>query len=295
MYYFVFGILYLLSLLPLPALYLLSRFCYVITFHVAGYRKEIVYKNLGFAFTEKTMEERKAIAKQFYKDFWDNWIESLKLMSISANSLRKRVGGDLEALDKAYARGSCYVLLGHQFNWEWANAFVALRGVNMLCVYSPLSNSIFNRLFLYIRSRFGSVLLPFNDMRRAILPFRNKQYMLALMADQSPPMPHKSYWLNFFNQPTAFLRGPERGAQLANLPVVFVALSRPKRGHYYLKSVLLTGNAGALAPGQLTEMYARELEVGIQDQPSLYLWSHNRWKLEWKEEYANAWIGKPEV
>ncbi len=290
MYYIVFGILYVISLLPLRVLYLLSGFCYFVTYHVARYRKEVVYKNLALAFPQKTPTQINAVARQFYKDFWDNWIEALKLMSISATSLRKRMSGNLDELHKAYASGSCYVLLGHQFNWEWANAFVTLQGVKTLCVYSPLSNGVFNRLFLYIRSRFGSVLLPFNDMRRAMLPFRNSTYLLALMADQSPPLPAKSHWLQFFNSPTAFLKGPERGAQLGNMAVVFVAISKPRRGHYHLSASLLTENAGVLPPGELTKRYAQHLERSIHQQPSLYLWSHNRWKHEWKQEYAKAWI-----
>jgi len=294
MYYIVFGILYFISLLPLPALYLLSYFFYFITYYIAGYRKEIVFKNLAIAFPEKTMAEKKIIAKQFYRHFWDNWIEALKLVSISEKAVRKRVSSSLSALETVYASGrSCHILLGHQFNWEWGNAIVTLEGsYTLLAAYSPLSNKIFDRLFLHIRRRFGSILLPFNDMRRAMLPFRHKQYALALMADQSPPLPAKSYWLNFFNTPTAFLKGPEKGARLGNMPVVFVSLSKPRRGYYHVTASLLTDNAGQLADGELTQKYVQELEANIRRNPALYLWSHNRWKHEWKEEYRRGWVDK---
>jgi len=290
MYYIVFGILYFISLLPLSVLYLLSRLCCFITYYIAGYRKEIVYKNLAIAFPEKTPEERKIIAKQFYRHFWDNWLEALKLLSISEKLIRSRVTANLEAMDIVYKSGrSCHILLGHQFNWEWGNGLVTLRGpYNLLAAYSPLSNKIFDRLFLYLRRRFGSILLPFNDMRRAMLPFRHKQYALALMADQSPPHPAKSYWINFFNTPTAFLKGPERGARLGNMPVIFVALSKPRRGHYHLEASLLTDDAAQLPDGALTRLYVQALEANIRQHPALYLWSHNRWKHEWKEEYRKA-------
>ena len=32
--------------------------------------------------------------------------------------------------------------------------------------------------------------------------------------------------------------------------------------------------------GEITKAYARELEQNIQEQPHLWLWTHNRWK--WK-------------
>ena len=287
MYSVVFGILYGISRLPLFVLYRLSHFFYLLTWWVLGYRKKTVFKNLLLAFPEKTPAEREKIAKEFYRHFWDNWLEALKLLSISPKDLRSRVTGNLDALDEIHATGKlCYILLGHQFNWEWANAYVTLRGpFPILAAYSPLSNKIFDRLFLYLRRRFGTVLLAFNNMRRGMLPYRNSQYALALMADQSPPQPEKSYWINFFDTPTAFLKGPESGARLGNLPVVFVSLSRPRRGYYHLDAVLLTANAGLLVPGELTKLYVQQLEASIRANPASYLWSHNRWKHGWNEAY----------
>ncbi len=290
MYSVVFGILYSISRLPLFVLYRLSYFFYLLTWWLLGYRKKTVFKNLALAFPDKTPAEREKIAKEFYRRFWDNWLEALKLLSISQEDLRSRVTGNLDVLDEIHATGkSCYILLGHQFNWEWANAYVTLRGpLPILAAYSPLSNKIFDRLFLYLRRRFGTVLLPFNDMRRGMLPYRNRQYALALMADQSPPQPQKSYWINFLDTPTAFLKGPEGGARLGNLPVVFIALSRPCRGYYHLEAGLLTANAGLLPPGELTRLYAQQLETSIRNNPPLYLWSHNRWKHKWKEAYREV-------
>lgn len=283
MYYLVFGILYGISLLPFTLLYLLSDFFYLLTWYIIGYRKKVVLKNLQIAFPEKTVAERRLIAKQFYHYFWDNWIEALKLLSISKADLLKRMSGDMSALEAIYRSGrSCYVLMGHQFNWEWSNAFVMIREqFPLLAAYSPLTNKIFNRLFLHLRSRFGTVLLPFNNMSKGMLPYRHKPFALALMADQRPSNPDKSYWVDFFGTPTAFLQGPEKGARLGNIPVVFVSLSKPHRGNYRLQAILLTNNAGELAEGELTRRYANALETNIHKNPALYLWSHKRWKHVW--------------
>ena len=288
MYYVVFGILYLVSLLPLSVLYGLGDFFYLLTWYVIGYRKKVVFKNLQIAFPDKTEAERKKIAKDFYRHFWDNWIEALKLLSLSKKAVLRRVSGDMGALAEVYQSGqSCHILLGHQFNWEWGNAFVILQErVPLLAAYSPLTNKIFDRIFLYIRSRFGTVLLPFNNMRRGMLPYRHKQYALALMADQSPSNPTKNYWVDFFSRPTAFLQGPEKGARLGKMPVVFLSISKPRRGHYHLQTILLTADASQLAEGELTQKYVQALEANIRLNPALYLWSHKRWKHEWKEEYG---------
>jgi KDO2-lipid IV(A) lauroyltransferase len=292
MYYIVFGILYAISLLPFSALYLLADFFYFITYYIIGYRKELVYKNLSIAFPEKTTAERKKIAKQFYHDFWDNWMEALKLLSITRKTVLARVSGDMAALENIYQSGrSCYVLMGHQFNWEWSSAFVMIREpFSLLAAYSPVTNKIVDRLFLRLRRRFGAVLLPFNNMRRGMMSYRHVQYALALIADQSPTTPAKSYWPLFFNRPTAFLQGPEKGARRGNIPVVFVALSKPRRGYYHLEASLLTDNAALLPDGALTSKYAQVLEANIRRSPSLYLWSHNRWKHEWKESIGTQQI-----
>ena len=288
MYYIVFAILYGLSLLPFTVLYLLSDFFYFITWHIIGYRKQDVFKNLQIAFPEKTAAERIIIAKAFYHHFWDNWMEALKLLSISRKTVLKKVSGDMTALENIYKSGrSCYVLMGHQFNWEWSSAFVMIREpFSLLAAYSPVTNKIFDRLFLRLRRRFGTVLLPFNAMSRGMMAYRHVQYALALIADQSPSTPAKSYWPIFFNRHTAFLRGPEKGARLGSMPVVFVALSKPRRGYYHLEASLLTDNAALLPEGGLTSRYAQVLEANIRRNPALYLWSHNRWKHEWVEEYG---------
>jgi len=271
MYYVVFAVLYSISLLPLGLLYLLSDFFYMLTWYIIGYRKKVVLANLLLAFPEKSEQERLEIAKAFYKHFWDNWIEALKLLSVSKKMILARVSGNMKALENIRDKGlSCHVLMGHQFNWEWGNAFVMINNrIPLLAAYSPLTNKIMDRLFLYLRRRFGTVLLPFNDMRRGMLPYRNKQYALALMADQSPSNPSRSYWVDFFNTPTAFLQGPEKGARLGNMPVVFVALSKRRRGHYHVEASLLCADAGVLQEGDLTRRYAEKLEANIRLDPAL--------------------------
>jgi len=85
MYYIVYGLLYAVSLLPLRILYLFSDFTSFLLYYVFGYRKKVVMDNLLQAFPEKTDLERKKIAKQFYLNFTDNFIEVIKLVSASSS------------------------------------------------------------------------------------------------------------------------------------------------------------------------------------------------------------------
>ena len=94
MYKFLYGFLYLFSLLPMPLLYLLSDGVYALMYYVFGYRKKVVMQNLLIAFPEKTEAERKKIAKKFYRNFLDTFVEIIKLMSASDSFLRKRISGN---------------------------------------------------------------------------------------------------------------------------------------------------------------------------------------------------------
>ena len=105
MYQIVFGFLYLLSLLPFRVLYMLSDGIAFIVYHIFRYRREIVANNLLIAFPEKTEAERKKIEKDFYKGFIDNFIETIKLFSMSAKELEKRFVGNFEVVNDLYATG----------------------------------------------------------------------------------------------------------------------------------------------------------------------------------------------
>ena len=58
MYYLVYGLLWLISLLPFRVLYFLSDALYGLIYYIIGYRRKVVMSNLQIAFPEKTEKER---------------------------------------------------------------------------------------------------------------------------------------------------------------------------------------------------------------------------------------------
>lgn len=288
MYYVVYGLLYLLSLLPLRVLFLFSDFAYGILYYLVGYRKKVVFHNLAIAFPHKTEKERKHIAKRFYKNFTDNFIETIKLLSADTAYINKHFKADYSVFEQVYRQGTkSQIHTGHNFNWELANLAIAANiPQKLLTVYMPIENSLFERLFLKLRTVTGAALLPATKIRSAILPWRHTQYVLGLVSDQSPAEPTNAYWVRFFGRPTAFLRAPENGARVANLPVVFCYFTKTKRGFYEGFFEMGEESPASLPKGELTKKYAANLEEFIRRYPDMYLWSHRRWKLEWKEAYG---------
>lgn len=293
MYYVVYGLLYLISLLPLWLLYGLSDGIAFLLYAVIRYRRAVVLSNLAIAFPSNTDEERLRIAKRFYRNFTDNFIETIKLLSAGKRFLEKRLVIDNpELLDHYYDQGRKLQLhLGHCFNWEIANLAMPMRTrYAFLVAYMPVENKIFERLFKHLRERTGSVMLPATRMNKAIIPYRHQQYMLVLVADQAPSGAENSYWQNFFGRPTAFIRGPERGARIADIPAVFVRFYKPRRGYYRAELITIAEHPRELPEGELTRRFGRLLEAAILKQPDSWLWSHKRWKFAWKEEFASSWI-----
>lgn len=291
MYYLIYGPLYLLSLLPLRLLYLISDVAYLFLYHIAGYRREVVKNNLAMAFPQKTKAEREAIAKGFYKSFADSFTENIKALSASNAFIDKHFTGDFSVFDALHKKGVQKVQLhsGHYFNWEYANLSVPMHLVYpFLGVYMPISNKAFDHMFYKMRMRTGAKLLSATNIRSEILPYRNDKYVLGLIADQNPGDPRNAFWVNFFNRPTPFLRAPENGARRGNIPVVFCYFKKEKRGYYRIIFQLAEETPSSTKVGELTKKYAAFLQWSIEQQPENWLWSHRRWKWEWKEEYGKV-------
>lgn len=288
MYYIIYGFLYLCSLLPMPVLYLFSDFFYFLVYYIFGYRKKVVMNNLAIAFPEKSIEERRRIAKNFYHKFIDSLIETIKLLSAPDSFFEKRFTGNWEMINQYFEQNrSVQLHLGHTFNWEWGNVQIVRKIKHtFLGVYMPIHNKSINRVFKKLRSKSGAVLLDAVRMTREFMPYRHKLYCIGLIADQSPGRIEKAKWYSFFNRKTAFIGGPAKSAITNNTVVLFAAIERKKRGYYNVTFTLAEENPRAHSKeSSLTNQFVQFLEQTIRKHPDMWLWSHRRWKHEWKEGY----------
>jgi len=91
MYYLIYGSLYVFSKLPWFVLYGISDLLAFLTYYVFGYRKKVVLGNLAIAFPDKTVSERKEIAKQFYRNFSDTLAETIKMITASDEEVEQSI------------------------------------------------------------------------------------------------------------------------------------------------------------------------------------------------------------
>jgi KDO2-lipid IV(A) lauroyltransferase len=242
--------------------------------------------NLNIAFSEKTEAEKIRIAKDFYHQFVDNFLETIKMLSISKNELNKRFQGNYEVVNDLFASGQNVQLHGgHFFNWEYLNiASAANLKYPFIGIYMPLSNKLFDKLIHHLRGRFGTIQIAANQFRTTFHQYANDRYVLALGADQNPGNPRGAYWLSFFGQMTPFVIGPERGATTQNTAIVFIHSYPVKRGFYKAELTLFTTDPRSLTKGEITKALRDFLETQIRLRPANYLWSHRRWKWSYDAE-----------
>lgn len=290
-YYTVFGIWYLLSLLPLRILYVISDGLFYLIYYVVKYRRPLVRKNLTDSFPEKSEHEIIRIEKDFYSWFCDYIVETIKLFTMSKKQMMKRMTFEgVEQIKENVRQGqSCAVYLGHYCNWEWVTSLPLSIGDKAICgqIYHVLENQMFDKLFYRLRGRMGAVSIPMAETLRHIVKYRNegKAVVIGFIADQTPFWNNIHYWTDFLNHDTPVLTGTECIAKKYNLTTYYLDIRCKRRGYYIAEFKLLSDSPNKLAEYELTERYWRALETTIIRQPHFWLWTHNRWKRtreEWK-------------
>ncbi len=272
----------LFSRLPFSVLYLFSDFLFVMSYYVIGYRIKIVRKNLRNSFAEKPPGELKMIEKQFYKDFCDYGVETLKLLTISKEELMRRMVYKNPEIVQPFAnRGQSIILLtSHQFNWEWLLTSGCLYlPCKVDFVYQKQSSELFNDFSLESRTRFGAHPVERNQVAREAIKRKNIMRGVAIMADQFPGHENdKKYWTTFLSQETAFFLGLGQTAQITQYPALFFGVKKIKRGYYEAEGTVVSFPPYEKDSQQIVEDYVKATEKTIYQYPSGWLWSHNRWK-----------------
>lgn len=280
--------LHLLALMPWWVLYLHADVFYFVVYHLIGYRKKVVRRNLAECFPHKSESERKAIEKEFYHHFTDYFVETIKLLHISDDQMRRRmVFHNAHVIDEAFDNDQSIVLYAaHYGNWEWVTSVTLwfdsaghsddVQGQ----VYQPLENEWFDRFFLKLRQRFNTVCISKKAILREMLSREREGRHLGIgfIADQHPLTNDEGHVLDFLHHPTAFITGAEAIGRKLHCRAAFFDVRKLRRGHYECTLVPLSDDIAAEPRGSITTRYARLLEQRIMEEPAYWLWTHKRWK-----------------
>ena len=282
------ALLYALALLPMRVLYVLSDFLYLVVYHVARYRRKLVRENLAACFPDRNETDRRDIEKKFYRNFTDYIVETVKLLHISDAEIKRRMQFEnIELIDRLTAEGrSVVIYFSHCGNWEWATSMTlhvrhdADSHVEYCQVYRPLRSEITDRLMLRLRSRFGSLSFPKSSVLRDLIKLRRNGVtsVTGFMSDQKPSHGDPTVVTTLLNRPTAMISGTETLARKLDMAVIYWDMEKPGRGRYRLTCRLICENPAEMTEHSITLSYAAMLQENIERNPSIWLWTHNRWK-----------------
>ena len=166
-YYLYYAFINIFRVIPFGLLYLKSSFLYLVLYHVAGYRKNVVIDNLSKSFPDKSEKEILELTKKFYKEnLSDIFVEGLKGFTMTAKQFKTHYRVlNPEILDKYFNEGKDVLAIAtHYGNWEWGiQAFNNQVKHQAAALYKPLSNKYIENYSKSLREKSGIHLVSIHD------------------------------------------------------------------------------------------------------------------------------------
>lgn len=281
-YYLFAGFSRLLALIPFRMALLWADLIYLVLYHLMGYRKAVVHKNLRNAFPDYSEEQIQRTAKKFYRHLADLFIENMVFRYLPAKKFMTHCHyTNPELVERYYQQGkSAIVIIGHYGNWELATLYPLITQYSYYPVYKPLSNAHFDKFYKQYRSRFGGHPLPMKATYRQMIQNKKQgiRSVLGLVADQRPIKSESFTYMTFLNQRSRVFMGPEKMAKKLDMLVFFARVKKVARGRYQVVFELVTDTPQQEPDYAITQKHLAILEQMIREEPAHWLWSHRRWR-----------------
>ena len=154
-------------------------------------------------------------------------------------------------------------------------------GIKTAAIYRPLNNLFLNPIMEYLRMKYicpNQIPKGRAGMREIINKITNN-YSIALMVDQRVGEGEK---INFFNQPAQTTTIPAQLALKYNCKLVPISLKRIKNVNFEMtvhQPYEISKKSNDEQDAQnITLKINQIIEKMVIENPTQWLWSHNRWK-----------------
>ena len=277
----------LISLTPFKLLYLFSDFIAWLLHKVFKYRREVILKNLRFAFPDKEESELLGFLPDIYRNFSDILLESFKSSFIPVQRIIDRYEflSNEEFESEENVKDGIVIFAAHYGNWEWATLTIQTQTpFQVIGLIKPLTNKYINAFIARSRSKTGTGLVDIYGDKSALYATYDKPSSIVYIADQNPGNKEKAHKIQFFGRDTLALHGgAEYALQFPEKAVWFYKIERQARGRYTVTPIKLFDNSHGVKSGaEISQKYFAELEKQITRNPSDWLWTHKRWKAQIK-------------
>jgi KDO2-lipid IV(A) lauroyltransferase len=276
-------VLDLLGRIPRPFLSAFGAFLGWLVW-VLRVRRRVVMDNLRLAFPEKSEAERRAIARDTYRQLGQMIPDFLRVPTLPPAELDRIF--DYQGWDSyltAIGRGKGVICCTAHFgNFDLLSSAHNRKGVPITQLARVMGKSLVNDLWRTARKRSGVdelLVKPGQTMRAAITALKANR-VLAYVIDQNQP--HRPIFPTFFGVPAATAPTPASLARLTGAAVIFVVSVPLGKGRHLvaLEGPLEIPDTGDRAADDLAFMQSLndKLEVWVRRHPSCWYWLHRRWK-----------------
>jgi len=250
---------------------------------IAPKRVKITHDNLTHAFPDKSPNWINETTNGCFRNLGIVLLEILLLRTISKTKLNSYIKfNNLELIEKLKQQNTGILMLsGHYGNWE----ILALGGgiqvsIPIVMVVEPQRNQFMSDDMYRMRTKFGNMTTSRYQAAREIVNAIKKNYVVALLVDQSATS-NKDIFVDFFGRPAATFEAPANLALRFKIPVVFGVAVRQPDGTYKVDLRQIRHDDlhyDKQGIEEFTKRHVKALEDAIRDHPDQWAWMHKRWK-----------------
>ena len=276
----------LMQALPLAIALRFGAFVGTLVYLVSWPHRRIGMRNLGIAFPERPLAERRRILRHSLQNLGRTAVEFVRLPRMSDDELRAAVRFEDEswwadAIGRERTTGAL-ILSGHFGNWELLVYAHGRRGHPVSMVHRGIANPLLDGWLNAIRARAGTRLV--RKARAAIGVLRAMRHgeLLVLPFDQNSTR-GLGVFVPFFGLPASTNSGIARIALRSGAPVVPAFIVREGgtgRHVVHVLPILQAEHTGDFERDVVynTERFSRVFEDMVRRYPEQWLWVHRRWK-----------------
>ena len=241
--------------------------------------KKKITLNIKKALPEASEKNIEIIAKEMWKNYGRILSEYVFIKNFrdSINEKFITVEGQ-EVLDNIKSSEEPVIFIsGHFNNFELMAMQIEKSGINLAAIYRPLNNIFLNKIMETIRKKYicQNQIKKGRSGTRELLEFFKKNYSIALMIDQRVSEGIKS---DFFGQSAFTTTIPAHLVKKFGCKIVPVYIERIKSTFFKIKiSKPIIYNKDSSIE-EITLDLNKWLEKMILNNPSQWIWSHDRWK-----------------
>ncbi len=244
-------------------------------------RNKIAHQNMELCGIGTDHNERDKILRQMYRNFGMTIAEFARLKKYSADDLAYKVElRDTYYFEEAFAYGRGVIFLsGHYDNWELLVQAIAARGYKTDIVVRQQHNLKADDLINSIRQS--------ENIRVIIAETQPRNIIRALKQGRAVAVLHDvwggrdGHMVTLFGHPVSTLAGVIEIAVRLKTPVMIGFVRREADGKHAARvsKPLIAGESEAFVTvDSILKYYHEKLEEAVRDRPSLWLWTHKRFK-----------------